>query len=204
MIAFLDGQVEEVQADNAILSVNGIGYNIRISSATASRLPHKGERAKLYTYMSVREDAIWLYGFLQRAELELFKKCITVNGIGPKGALSLLSAMDADTLRFAILSGDKKAIAKAPGIGAKTAERLILDLKDKLSYDDEMIDREIAGEANSSVPSADSPQMRDALDALVALGYGQTESLKALQKIDGLENMESGAILKAALKYLLI
>lgn len=203
MIAFVSGVIEDVTAENVVLDVNGIGYNVRISSSTAAKLPKRGEKAKLYTYMSVREDAIWLYGFLSRADLEIFKKCITVNGIGPKGALSILSIMDADTLRYAILSEDKKAIAKAPGIGAKTAERLILDLKDKISIDDEMIDREISATANGTGVSADSPQMKDALDALVALGYGQTDSLKALRAIPNLEQMDSGKILKEALKHLL-
>lgn len=203
MIAFVCGEIEEISAENVVLAVNGFGINIRISTSTAAKLPKCGERVKLYTYTAVREDAIWLYGFLTRADLEIFKKCITVNGIGPKGALSILSIMDADTLRYAIVSEDKKAIARAPGIGTKTAERLILDLKDKISIDDEMIDREIAQTERLGKWEADSPQRKDALDALVALGYGQTESLKALQAIPDLEQMESGKILKEALKHLL-
>ena len=211
MIAFVCGKIDDVSFDNVVLDVNGIGYNIHISSSTAGRLPGRGEQVKLYTYTSVREDAIWLYGFLTRADLEIFKKCITVNGIGPKGALSILSIMDADTLRYAILSEDKKAIAKAPGIGMKTAERLILDLKEKVKIDDEMISREMAAQAgafdgtNSGLNPAQmkSAEFQDALQALVALGYGQTESMKALQAIPDLENMESGKILKAALKHLI-
>lgn len=203
MIAFVRGLVEEISPENVVIDVGGIGYNVKISSTTASKLPGIGEEAKLYTYTSVREDAFWLYGFLSKADLEIFKKCITVSGIGPKGALSILSVMDADSLRYAIMSEDKKAIAKAPGIGARTAERLILELKDKVSVDDEMIGREIAANASASGtnPMAiTSDQMKEALDALVALGYGQTESLKALQSIPDLEGMDSGAILKAALK----
>jgi len=203
MIAYVSGEIAEIAPDNVVIDVNGIGYNVKVSSTTASKLPGIGERAKLYTYTSVREDAFWLYGFLTRADLEIFKKCITVNGIGPKGALSILSVMDADSLRYAIVSEDKKAIAKAPGIGARTAERLILELKDKVAIDDEMIGREIAANTKGvgeNPLAITSDQMREALDALVALGYGQTESLKALQAIPDLEGMDSGAILKAALK----
>ena len=200
MIAFVHGIVEDIAEDNVVLDVNGMGYNVRISADTASRLPGLGEAVKLYTYTSVREDAVWLYGFLSRADLEIFKKCITVSGIGPKGALSLLSVMDADSLRYAILSEDKKAIAKAPGIGARTAERLILELKDKVKIDDAMIGREIAATETGNLMAADTPQKKEAVEALVALGYGQAESMKAVNSIPDIETLDSGAILKAALK----
>ncbi|MBP3205173.1 MAG: Holliday junction branch migration protein RuvA [Lachnospiraceae bacterium] len=203
MIAYVNGIVEDISEDNVVIDVGGIGYNVRISADTASKLPGIGEPAKLYTYLSVREDAQWLYGFLSRSALELFKKCITVNGIGPKGALAILSVMDVDSLRYAIMTGDAKAISKAPGIGAKTAERLILDLKDKIQIDDALIGREIAetaAGAGAGNPLADTPQKKEAVEALVALGYGQTESIKAVNSIPDIENMDSGAILKAALK----
>ena len=202
MIAYVNGIIEDITEDNVVIDVGGIGYNVRISADTASKLPGIGEKAKLYTYLSVREDAQWLYGFLSRGALELFKKCITVNGIGPKGALAILSVMDVDSLRYAIMTGDAKAISKAPGIGAKTAERLILDLKDKIQIDDALIDREIAETAGMDAgnPLADTPQKKEAVEALVALGYGQTESIKAVNSIPDIENMDSGAILKAALK----
>ncbi len=201
MIGFVRGIVENVTEDNVVIDVNGIGYNVHVSADTASKMPSFGEEAKLYTYTSVREDAIWLYGFLTRKDLEIFKKCITVSGIGPKGALSILSVMDADTLRYAISAGDKKAISKAPGVGPKMAERLILELKDKITYDDDLIDREIESTAGRSpLASSDVPQIREAVEALVALGYGQTESLKAVSSIPDIESMDSGAVLKAALK----
>ncbi|MBR1703455.1 MAG: Holliday junction branch migration protein RuvA [Lachnospiraceae bacterium] len=203
MIAYVNGIIEDISEDNVVIDVGGIGYNVRISADTASKLPGIGEPAKLYTYFSVREDAQWLYGFLSRSALELFKKCITVNGIGPKGALAILSVMDVDSLRYAIMTGDAKAISKAPGIGAKTAERLILDLKDKIQIDDALIGREIAetaAGAGAGNPLADTPQKKEAVEALVALGYGQTESIKAVNSIPEIENMDSGAILKAALK----
>ena len=201
MIGFVHGIVEYVSEELAILDVGGIGYNIDVSADTASKMPGLGEEAKLYTYTSVREDAIWLYGFLTRQDLEIFKKCITVSGIGPKGALSILSVMDADTLRYAIMAGDKKAISKAPGVGPKMAERLILELKDKVSIDDEMIGREIAQTATGNpLMAADTPEKKEAVEELVALGYGQTESVRAVNAVPGVESMDSGSILKAALK----
>lgn len=199
MIAYVDGIIEDITEDNAVIDIGGLGYNVKISSDTASRLPGIGERVRLYTYTCVREDAFLLYGFLTRNDLDIFKKCITVNGIGPKGALAILSVMDADSLRYAIVSGDTKAISKAPGIGVKTAERLILDLKDKVKIDDVMINREIALTTSGNV-SADNPQITEAVEALVSLGYGQTESIKAVKSIEGVETMDSGALLKAALK----
>ena len=199
MIAYVNGIIEDITIDNVVIDVGGIGYNVRISADTASRLPGIGERVKIYTYTYVKEDAFLLYGFLSRNDLDMFKQCITVSGIGPKGALAILSVMDADSLRFAIMSGDVKAISKAPGIGTRTAERLILELKDKIQIDDTLISREIAVTAASN-SMADSPQKREAVDALVALGYGQAESMKAVNAIEGIENMDSGAVLKAALK----
>lgn len=198
MIAYVQGELVELSEDIAVLDVGGIGYNIHISPRVAQSLPAIGQRIKLYTYTLVREDAFSLYGFLTRDDLSLFKKCITVNGIGPKGGLALLSAMDADALRFAILSGDAKAIAKAPGIGSRTAERLILDLKDKVSFDDTMIGREIVS-GSVSTPETESV-VREAVEALVALGYGQAESLQAVKQVENAGEMDSGALLKAALK----
>ena len=119
MIAYVSGIIENITEDNVVIDVNGIGVNVRISADTASRLPGDGEQIRLYTYTYVKEDAFLLYGFLSRSDLEMFRQCITVSGIGPKGALAILSVMDADSLRFAIMSGDAKAIAKAPGIALK-------------------------------------------------------------------------------------
>ena len=138
MYAYLKGIVVEVHEESCIIEVNNIGYNLKISNQTASSLKIN-ETYKIYTYTYVREDAFQLFGFLTQEDLNIFKKCITVNGIGPKGALSILTIFDANSLKLAILSGDAKSIAKAPGIGATTAERLILDLKDKIYYNDSLI-----------------------------------------------------------------
>lgn len=202
MIAYVNGIIDDITEENTVIDVGGVGYNVKISADTAARLPGIGEPVKLYTYTNVKEDAFQLFGFLSRNDLEIFKKCITVNGIGPKGALAILSVLDADSLRFAIMSGDAKAISKAPGIGAKTAERLILELKDKIKIDDAMISREIDSYDASKAVEVDSAQKKEAVAALVALGYGQAESVKAVNAIEGIEDMDSGAVLKAALKKL--
>lgn len=201
MYAYLNGILVDIEEDNCIIDVNDIGYNVQISGQTMTRLPGIGERVKLFTYTNVKEDALQLYGFLSKADLEMFKKCITVSGIGPKGALGLLSAMNADDLRFAIISQDVKAISKAPGIGKRTAERLILELKDKLAIDDAMINKEINAYQGGTIV-IDDVQKKEAVEALVALGYGQTESLKAVNAVPDAENMDAGALLKAALKKL--
>ncbi|MDE6964946.1 MAG: Holliday junction branch migration protein RuvA, partial [Lachnospiraceae bacterium] len=117
MIAFVKGKIEDLSEENVVIDIGGVGVNVKISAGTFNLLPGIGGEVKLYTYTSVREDAFILFGFLTRDELELFKKLITVNGIGPKGGLSILSVMSADELRFAIISGDWAAIARAPGIG---------------------------------------------------------------------------------------
>ena len=200
MIAYVHGIVEDIAEDNVVLDVNGMGINVNISADTASRLPGIGEPAKIYTYTCVREDTFQLYGFLTRCDLDIFKKLITVNGIGPKGGLAILSVMNAEDLRFAIMQGDAKAIAKAPGIGPKTAQRVILDVKGKIELDDSRIQRESTQTAGGNPLIADTPQKQEAVEALVSLGYGQAESIKAVNQIENLENLDSGAILKAALK----
>lgn len=199
MIAYVKGIVEDITEDNVVMDVHDVGYNVKISIDTAGRLPGVGEMVKLYTYTLVKEDAFQLYGFLTRDELELFKLCITVSGIGPKGAQAILGVMDTDSLRFAIMSGDVKAISKAPGIGKRTAERLILELKGKITMEDTDIGKDIISHGGN-VAAADSEQKKEAVEALVSLGYGQAESLKAVNSIEGIESMDSGVILKAALK----
>lgn len=200
MIAFVRGEIEHISEDNVVIDVGGIGYNIRISTGTAGRLPGIGKEVKLYTYTCVREDAFWLYGFLSRDELEIFKLLITVNGIGPKGGLAILSVMSADDLRFSIMSGDAKAIAKAPGIGNKTAGRVILDLKDKISIEDTLIQKEMNGYAAGADLKEDNNARNEAVEALIALGYSASDALKAVKKANPEENADVETILKLALK----
>ena len=199
MYAYFRGKIAAKEPDLVIIEVNGIGYNIRISAGTASLLPPTGEEAKLYTYTSVREDAIALYGFLTKDDLDIFKLLIGVSGIGPKGGQSILSVMSPDELRFAVLSGDAKMIAKAPGIGAKTAQRIILDMKDKVSLEDTL--RTDAEEIKTDSSISDS--VREAVEALSALGYGITEATRAVKAVKDAEQMAVEDILKASLKHLI-
>lgn len=200
MIAYLKGIIADITEDNLILEVNQVGYNVKISSGTANLLPGMGEELKIYTYTCVREDAFQLFGFLTKDDLDIFKKIITVNGIGPKGALGILSVMSADELRIAIITGDGKAISKAPGIGAKTAERLILDLKDKVSLEDTLISKESAAYHVSGM--GDSIPQKEAVEALAALGYTASEALKVMKKIEITEEMSTDEILRLALKQI--
>ena len=199
MYAYIKGQIVDISEDNLVLECNNIGYNIRIPLSVAQRLPGIGASVKIYTYTSVREDAFQLFGFLSKDDLEIYRKLIAANGIGPKGALSILSAMSADDLRFAILSGDAKAISKSPGIGNKSAERIILELKDKVHLMREDV-------LDSPVSAADvqsgSEALNEALEAMTALGYSPSEALKALRQITVTDDMDSGAVLKQALKII--
>ena len=199
MYAYIKGQIVDISEDNLVLECNNIGYNIRIPLSVAQRLPGIGASVKIYTYTSVREDAFQLFGFLSKDDLEIYRKLIAVNGIGPKGALSILSAMSADDLRFAILSGDAKAISKSPGIGKKIAQRVILELKDKVHLMREDV-------LDSPVSAADvqsgSEALNEALEAMTALGYSPSEALKALRQITVTDDMDSGAVLKQALKII--
>ena len=202
MIAYMKGEIIDIAEDNLILEVNNIGYNIRISAGTAGLLPGLGEEVKIYTYTYVKEDAFWLYGFLTRDDLGIFRRLITVNGIGPKGGLAILSTMTADDLRFAILSGDAKAIAKAPGIGVKTAERVILDLRDKVSLEESFIGQSMGKRtAGASEPGMGTAR-NEAVEALTALGYSPSEAMRAVKKAGALEGMDTEDILKLALKYI--
>lgn len=205
MIAYIKGEIADISEDNLVLEANNIGYNIKISTGTAGLLPGIGEEVKIYTYTYVREDAFLLYGFLTKDDLEIFKKLITVNGIGPKGGLAILSVMSADDLRFAIIAGDAKAISKAPGIGAKTAERVILDLRDKVSIEDSFVNKEAAALKGMSAKAANGAgtaviARNEAVEALTALGYSASEALKAVKQVEITEGMDVEEILKQALK----
>ena len=201
MYAYVKGELTEVTVDFIVIEAGGIGYRIFIPGKTFEYLPGIGEELKVYTYLHLREDVMILYGFLTKDDLELFKLLITVSGIGPKGGLAILSTLDADDLRFAVLSGDAKAIAKAPGIGAKTAQRVILELKDKMSLEDafEKKSEHVALQQNAS---GLNQVKNDAVQALTALGYSSTESMKAVSAVDITEEMDVEAVLKAALKHM--
>ena len=201
MYAYFIGKITYMTADSVVLEVNNIGYNIKVSAQTIQNLGHLSGEVKLYTYTYVKEDALGLFGFLTREELELFKMMLTVNGIGPKGALSILSTLSVDTLRFAILSGDAKSIAKAPGVGAKSAERLIIDLKDKINAEDVFTLN--SSESNAGIVTQELPAKKEAIEALTALGYSATDALKAVNQITCTEDTTVEEILKQALKVIM-
>lgn len=199
MYAYLKGTIVDLRGDNLILEVNNIGYNIKIAQGFHNMLPGVGREIKLYTYTCVREDAFLLYGFLTQDDLDIFRKCITVSGIGPKGAMSILSIMDADSLRMAILSGDAKSISKAPGIGNKTAERLILELKDKISVEEVLSNMSGTREA---APTIESEVAKEAIEALIALGYASKDAMKAVNQVMQEEINDVEQVLKLALKQM--
>ena len=202
MISYIRGELVAIEKDKIVVDVHGVGWGIYMPEQSMGRLPAIGEEVKIHTYLNIREDAMQLYGFCTRDDLEIFKLVIGVSGIGPKGGLSILSSLSADDLRFAVLSGDAKAISAAPGIGKKTAEKLIIELKDKLNLQ-EVLDNQMNGEnlSTSNGSSGTNEIQSEAVQALVALGYGSTESLRAVKKVTT-ECKTVEEVLKAALKNL--
>ena len=197
MYSYIKGELSEIVAENHIVVENGgIGYNIYIPGQVLSLLPGVGEEVKIYTYLCVREDAFILYGFLTRDDLNVFKLLI-----GPKGALAILSVMSTDDLRFAVLSDDAKAIAKAPGVGNKTAQRLIIELKDKLSLED-AFEQKLSHTQEAVSGNGLKGIRNEAVEALVSLGYSSTEALKVLRDIEITEDSSVEDILKLALKQM--
>jgi Holliday junction DNA helicase RuvA len=201
MFSYLKGELTEIHTDHIVVETGGIGYMLVISGQAMTELPPVGSDIKVYTYLYLREDILMLYGFLDRDELDVFKLLIGVSGIGPKGAIGVLSALSPDDLRFAVLAGDSKAISKAPGIGAKTAQRVVLELKDKLSLE-EALEKKQENSARVLADTSGSSVKNDAVLALTALGYSSSESLKAVSKVEITEEMDVEDVLKAALKHM--
>ena len=196
MIAYLRGEVVTVTDRQLVLDVNHVGFRVAISSRDAQAMPPAGEEVMIHTFMSVREDDISLIGFLNEDDLMIYRMLIGVSGIGPKGALGILSAMSADDVRFAVISDDAKLIAKAPGIGVKTAQKLILELKDKFRAEDLL-----PGKLRKEEPSSAFVRNRqEAAELMVALGYSRSEALQALRRAALTEDMTTDQILNAALR----
>lgn len=200
MIGFLKGTLESIYDERIVIDVGGIGFNVNMPVSQLEMLDPMGSEVKVYTYLAVREDAMQLYGFITADSLELFKLLIQVNGIGPKGALALLSAMTVDELRFAIMSGDAKTISKAPGIGAKTAQRLIIDLKDKVSVR-KMLEAYSVNSLSAQVSETNTARA-EAIEALTALGYSSSDALRAVKESGAAENDDTETIIKLAFKQL--
>ncbi len=201
MYAYIKGILAEITEDAIIVENQGIGYEIAVPGQVFDYLPSVGEEVKIYTYHYVREDAILLYGFLTKEDVLIFKMLIGVSGIGPKGALSILSVLSTDDLRFAILGDDAKAIAKAPGVGAKTAQRVIIELKDKLSLED-AFEQKLANQAQKAELNPAVGVKNEAILALTSLGYSQSEALKVLQGIEISPDDQVEDVLKMALKQM--
>ena len=202
MISYIKGELTEVFEDTVVVETNGIGYNIRVPGSVLDRLPSVGSSVRIYTYLYVKEDAMNLFGFLNRDDLSVFKLLLNVSGIGPKGALAILSTIGPDDLRFAVLSEDVKTISSAPGIGAKTAKRLIIELKDKVKLA-EVFETALANKEKASSENDVLLARNEAVEALVALGYASAQAMKAVQQVENAEEKDSEQILKEALKKLI-
>ena len=200
MISFIRGTVADLTENSAIIESNCIGFEINMTGNALAQL-HIGQEVKLHTYFQVREDAMVLYGFFNKDDLQVFKLLLGVNGVGPKAALGVLAGITADELRFAVLSDDVKTLSKAPGIGKKTAQKLILELKDKLAKGQTISAK---GEAygGSGVTVIPENKLSEASAALAVLGYSQGEINAALKGID-LDSMTLEQIIKAALKKMM-
>lgn len=194
MMSFVKGELSEILEGKIVVETGGLGIEINVPASVMEELPGIGDEVKIYTYFRVSEDAMSLYGFNTRRDLAMFEQLIGVSGIGPKGALSILSAMNPDELRMAIMTGDDRMIATAPGIGVKTAQRVIVDLKDKVNADG------LTGEISTktAVISSDAAEV---IDALVNLGYARTEASRAVRSVAA-EGMDAEKMLKEALRSL--
>ena len=204
MISFIKGKLVHIYENVIIVENNDIGYEIFVPMSVIGNMPLVGSEVMIYTYMHVREDALQLFGFLDRDTLEIFKLLITVSGIGPKGAIGVLGTLSADDIRYAVMAEDAKTIAKAPGIGAKTASKVVIELKDKLKMRDvaENIPSEIDGQQSIFDDGSSKQAVSDAIEALVALGYSATEAAKAVRKADAGDDVTVEELLKQSLKYL--
>ena len=202
MFYYVSGPVADIEPGLAVIDCGGVGYACATTNYTLSRLK-KGTPAKLYTYLNVREDAMELFGFADQSELRSFKLLISVSGVGPRAALAILSAVTPQQLALAVVAGDEKALTAANGIGKKIAQRVILELKDKLSLE-EAFEQKLANEQAQATTAAAGAGMTDArqeaVEALVALGYSSTDALRAVRKVTDVEPTDVEGILKAALK----
>lgn len=205
MIAYIKGVFTEAEANAVVIeTAGGVAYEIFVMPADLEKLPGRGEELKLYTYLQVKEDGVALFGFLSKTDLTVFKLLLTVSGIGPKSGLGILSSVGVPDLKLAVLTEDADRIAAAPGIGKKTAGRLIIELKDKLAA----LTDEFAGgflaepeEENTFAP-AEKELRENAVQVLVALGYAQKEAVKAVKKITITEEMTEDDVVRFSLREL--
>lgn len=205
MFSYIKGELAEITEDSIVVEAGGIGYGIAVPGALLDSLPPVGTQVKVYTHLYVKDDLVALYGFFTKEDLRIFRLLLGVSGIGPKGALGILSAIPPDELRFAVLSGDVKSISRAPGIGTKTAQRLIIELKDRLDIQ-EAFEIQAAHEATGAVSGrkgSDEDQRSEAVQALAALGYSLSDATRAVRKVENAKELSAEEIIKEALKNLL-
>ncbi|MCC8028598.1 MAG: Holliday junction branch migration protein RuvA [Lachnospiraceae bacterium] len=197
MYSYIKGTLEEVCEDYIVIDNSGIGYQIRVPMRVADELPRRGETVKIHTYLYVQEDTFSLFGFSSRDELAMFRLLLNVSGIGPRGALAVLSALSPNEIRFAVVSDDVKTISKAPGIGKKTAQRLVIELKDKISLEDAL---DVQQDVSAVLTEDDHVVRKEAMEALTALGYSAADAAAALSGIEIAEDSDVETVLKQALK----
>lgn len=180
MIYSVRGKLTHIENNLAVVECAGVGYAVRTSAVTISRLPGMGEETTLYTYLHITENGIDLFGFSDQGELNCFKMLLGVTRVGPRAALSVLSSVTAEQFALAVASGDAKTLSRAPGLGMKTAQRIILELKDKISKE-----QAAAGISMPEIPmAASSSNAGEAINALVVLGYTQSEAASVVTKLD--------------------
>lgn len=204
MISYIKGPLVGMEENVIVVEAGHVGLAVHVPLSLLPELPGLGQEVTVYTYFQVREDAMTLYGFLHSQDRDMFRQLLGVNGIGPKAALGILSVLRPDDVRIAIASEDVKALAKAPGIGTKTAQRLILDLKDKISLENVLGDMALApglGQAPAGMAGL-AEAAGEAVQALVALGYTGAEASRAVKQVEIAEGMTSEDVLKASLKHL--
>lgn len=199
MISYIKGELVYIGENSIVIDNNGIGYNVFVSGGTVYKLPHINNQVKIFTYMDVKEDSLQLYGFLNMEELNMFNMLITVSGIGPKGALAILNSLSPKDIVLAIIYGDKNALSVGKGIGKKTAERIILELKDKVNNIGSAESDNVKISTNSVIENRD--EKNDAIAGLVTLGFTRSEAAKAVEKVYTAD-MDSAKIISAALKVL--
>ena len=198
MISYIKGELETVTDNYIVVEAGGIGYRIFTSANVINRLPDIGSKVKIYIFMSVKEDDIKLFGFNNQEELDIFNSLLTVSGVGPKGALNIVSAIEPKDIIMAVITGDVGVISKAPGIGKKTGQRIILELKDKFKTEDAFSLPDETADVNTVSYRADEPKY-EAVEALMSLGYMRAEAVKAVSSVYE-EGMAADELLKKALK----
>lgn len=201
MISYIKGILEDMSPGMVVVDNHGIGYQMMVPMRGES-FPKIGQEIKIYTHMHVREDDVSLFGFLSKEEKEAFELLIGVNGIGPKVGLSVLSTLSVYELKMAVISEDVKTISKTPGLGPKGAKKLILELKDKLSF--EKLEEDGVGAEIFDTPADSSDSVMITIEGLVSLGYSKSEAAIAVNKVEDAKDLTPEELLKKALKNIMI